>query len=151
MINDLKEIRERLNAIIDAQEKPEVKEPDLMSGYRLYANGQVESARAAGETLQYLQAVYAQGNWFPTREEAEAESHKRAIRQKMRGFIKTPVSKKWHSCSPLKWSIFITDAGDMLVNSMYSVASPTLVAFGSKEDAQACLDAMRSEIEELFV
>jgi hypothetical protein len=151
MINDLKTIRDRLNAIIEAQEKPQVKEPDLMSGYMLYANGGVESARAVGETLQYLQTVYAQGNWFPTREEAEAESRKRAIRQKMRGFIKTPVSNQWHSCSPQKWSIFIKDSGDMFVNDMYSVASPTLVAFGSKEDAQACLDAMRSEIEELFV
>jgi len=150
MINDLKEIRERLNAIIEAQEKPEVKEPDLMWGYAILCNGEVENI-FNGDRL-FVQNTYNQGNWFPTRKEAEAEARKRAIRQKMRSFIKTPVSEDWWpKTEKLKFGIFKDGDNTLAIDWYYRSVSPTLVAFGSKEDAQACLDAMRDEIEELFV
>lgn len=91
---------------------------------------------------------FEQGNMFLTHQEAEIEFRKRAIRHRMRQYAKgfKPETNRRNVSA---WYIQLNMYGNVVACPLYG-RFDTNVAFATKADAQACIDAMADDIIWLY-
>lgn len=150
MKEEIKSMREILDRLEGSLAKPEEKEVRLEDGFAAGLDGSVIVCK--GYTKDSIKKWYDHGHWFPTREEAEKESKHRALIQKMRGFTKGFVPD-WNDINHEKYGI-IYDFIDksFYFTSYFNTQGHGLfeIYFRTKEDAQACIDAMGDEIRSVL-
>lgn len=121
--------------------------PDnLTTGFVISGPGIIHAGRVSPR--RYLEECFDQGNWSATGAEAELEVKRRAVIQKMRSYGFVP---DWSIRGGNKFSLK-SGAINGLVVDCWAIQGLGLfeVYFKTRERAQACIDALGTEILEVL-
>ena len=144
MINNTAEILKRIRAELDNIEsgvkpiEPSEYPDNLMGGVVIHSNGQIQEVIFTD--IRLVRKTFDQGNWFATKEEAELEVKRRAVIQKMRAYhLKGGNYGVYYNVTTREFGAELC------------VCTPLFeIYIRSPENAQACIDALGSEILEVL-